>query len=67
MAARTTRQKIKDHTVRINDNFHNIYAHMKSIEELSAGGSDIINEHLRPLALVVNEVQQMFIRFFDEL
>ena len=67
MAARKTRQKIKDHAVRINVNFHKIYGHMKNIEQLSAGGSDIINEHLRPLALVLNEVQQMFIRFFDEL
>ena len=67
MAARTTRQKIKDHAVRINDNFHNIYGHMKSIEELSAGRSEAVNKNLIQLLLVLNEVELTFTRFFDEL
>lgn len=67
MAARSTRQKIRDQAKKCLEGFNTMDNHLLYMYTLSAGDSDFINENLPMLLEVLDIAKNAMIKFYDGL
>ena len=67
MANKSTRSKIKYHSAKVDGKFQDILLHMKDIDDLADGHSDVINANLPSMVEIISNVQDMYKKFHELL